>query len=348
MSYATIRDVAAKAGLSVTAVSQALNGKGRISEATRRKVREVAAELNYIPDSGARAMRTSTTSAIGLLVPDIRNAYFAELAYCIQDALFEVGYSTLIATSSERVNRQDTLIRNLLAQRIDGVILVPQGQGSPTLKMIAGRGVPLVFVDRSVEGMDQIPLIDSDPRPGMGRALHTLRDYGHKRIGFITGPEQKSRTLNERRLAFTQIAADLFEEDNIAIASTTGNLVSCTAAIEKLSAQHCTAIIFGYSPDTIHAISIFRKRGMEIGKDISVVSFDDIELFKMITPQLSVISQHIETMGKKAVQTVLSLIADSKTGESVDSTASLRGQEYSHQHIATIFLNRESIAVIPS
>ena len=123
MAYVTIRDVARRAGISVSTVSRALNGNGRISAETKHAVEKAMEELHYIPDSRARAMRSSSTKTVGLLVPDIRNGYFADLAYAIQDTLSKAGYCTFIGTSSENVRQQDVFITNMLSQHIDGAII---------------------------------------------------------------------------------------------------------------------------------------------------------------------------------------------------------------------------------
>ena len=128
MAYVTIRDVAQYAGVSVSTVSRALNGKGRISDTTKQMVEEAVRNLHYIPDSRARAMRLSSTKTVGLLVPDIRNGYFADLAYAVQNTLSRAGYCTFIGTSSESVRQQDAFIVNMLSQHIDGAIIVPQGR----------------------------------------------------------------------------------------------------------------------------------------------------------------------------------------------------------------------------
>lgn len=125
MAYVTIRDIAKQAHTSVSTVSRALNGSEHIAPATKRAVEAAIKELNYIPNSRAQAMRSSKTWTTGLLVPDIRNSYFAALAYYAQVELFNSGYSTLMGTSSETIVGQDSYIDNLLAQHIDGAIITP-------------------------------------------------------------------------------------------------------------------------------------------------------------------------------------------------------------------------------
>ncbi len=150
MAFVTLKDVAQQAGVSAAAVSQILHDKGRFSNETRQLVLKTVEEMGYVPDQRARSMRSSATKTVGLLVPDLRNAYFAELVSSMEEGLYAHGFSTLIGTSAETVKRQDAFIKNLLGQRIDGAIVVPQGSDSPGVKSLIARDLPLVFVDRRV------------------------------------------------------------------------------------------------------------------------------------------------------------------------------------------------------
>ena len=153
MAFVTLKDVAQRAGVSAAAVSQILHNKGRFSSDTRQLVLKTVEEMGYVPDQRARSMRSSDTKTVGLLVPDLRNPYFADLVSSMEDELYARGYSTLIGTSAETVERQDAFIGNLLGQRIDGAIVVPQGVNSPGMQSLIARELPLVFVDRLVSGV---------------------------------------------------------------------------------------------------------------------------------------------------------------------------------------------------
>lgn len=209
MAFATIRDVAQKAGVSITAVSQILHGKGRFSDETKELVRKTVDELGYVPDSRAQGIRLSESRTVGLLVPDIRNPFFADLVSSMEEQLYEKGYSTLIGTSAEDVQRQDAFITTLLGQRIDGAIVVPEGADSPGIRSIIDRDLPLVFVDRTVEGLDTVPSVVSDPYPGIESAVDTLRQLGHRRVGFVAHSSLGSVNVNERETAFRAIAGKL-------------------------------------------------------------------------------------------------------------------------------------------
>jgi LacI family transcriptional regulator len=332
MGYVTMRDVANEAGVSVPTVSQVINNRGRISQATRSKVLSAVKKLNYIPNSAAQSMRSPGTHAIGLLVPDIRNPFFAHLVSAVQLELSKSGYVCLIGSSVESVEKQDEFIYSLLAQRIDGAILVPQGSTSHGLEQIVSQDFPVVFLDRWVKGMEAVPLVDSDPEPGMLEALSTIHRLGHTRIGFIPGPLSDSPTLVERKETAVRIGRDVFGDDDVVIPTS----ADVEAALAELIAQGVDTFVFGYSPDTFVGLGYFHRQGLAVGHDVSVVTFDDIPFFELTTPRISVISQQLNVMGTLSAQLLLHLIDG--TISSSDTTIHL------DQRVPTKFVSRESVA----
>lgn len=308
MAYVTICDVARRAGISVSTVSRALNGNGRISAETKHAVEKAMEELHYIPDSRARAMRSSSTKTVGLLVPDIRNGYFADLAYAIQDTLSKAGYCTFIGTSSENVRQQDVFITNMLSQHIDGAIIVPQGEMSEALQRLLRRQLPVVFVDRRADELDMVPLVDSDPFPGMESALRDIQEQGHSKVGYVSGPILDSPTLRERELAFRDCGTRLFGEENVFVESTSFDQSSCVSVIRRMLSSGVTSMVFGYSPDTVRAIAMMNGVGGVLESGMSFISFDDIELFRLTTPQVSVISQQVQRLGCLGAETFLDMV----------------------------------------
>lgn len=329
MAYVTIREVAQRAGVSVSTVSRALNHAGRVSRVTEARIEQIAKELDYIPDSRARAMRSSRTKTVGLLVPDIRNGYFADLAYAIQDTLFKRNYNTFIGTSSESGSRQDAFIMSILSQRIDGAIIVPQGEQTKALRQLVARGLPVIFVDRHVKGMPDVPVVDSDPFPGMESALRDVRDHGFSKVGYVSGPVLDSPSLQERELAFRQVASRLFGEENLFVESTSFDQASCASVLHRMSDVGADAMIFGYSPDAVRAMSLLNDTGATPGEEMSMISFDDLDLFSLSSPKISVISQQVQEIGHKGARLFLDMLA---------------GKEIKfHERVKTIYIPRGSL-----
>lgn len=333
MSYITIRDVAQRAGISVSTVSRALNNTGRISANTKAKVERAVAELGYIPDSRAQAMRSSRTKTVGLLVPDIRNAYFAELAYTVQDSLFDAGYCAFIGTSSESAARQDSFITSILSQRIDGAIIVPQGEETDAMRMLMEQHLPLMFMDRHVESrtgdLTHVPVVDSDPEQGIREALLDVKQYGFCSVGYVSGPIIASPSLQEREQVFRTVASEIFGEEHVFVESTGFEQSSCASVLHRMISVGVKALIVGYSPDALRVMDVMAREGLVIGSDISLISFDDVEIFRLATPRISTISQQVQRIGRTSAALFLDMLEHNVDVQS--------------QRVETMYIPRESL-----
>lgn len=366
MTYVTIRDVAERAGVSAAAVSQILNGKGRFSKKTREFVFDLVEKMGYIPDSRARAMRSGDAKTVGLLVPDLRNAYFADMVASMEEELYERGFSTLIGSFGEDVKRQDSFLHSIMGQRIDGAIVVPKGVPSPGVNDVVKRRLPLVFVDRRVPDAPTVPYIVSDPTQGIKGALGALIACGHRKIGFVSHSSLSSSTLFERESQFKKLTDFMLDRHDCLVVDCSNSYKSHVKGLDTMLRHGITAIIFGYSPDAITMIGLMQKKGMLIGSDISVVSFDDIEVFGLMTPQISVISQQAQEMGRRGVEEVLELIQHNNAvdeSEKIDgfSNDSLKAGIGKHDdfetsqdvskhmvRIPTLFIARDSVGPLRS
>lgn len=332
MSTVTIRDVARVAGVSVATVSQVINGKGRISSKTAQKVQDVIDDMGYVPNSGARTMRAAQSKTIALAIPDILDEYFALLADQIQNKLFELGYLTLIGIYSDNATRQDQLLRHFYAQQIDGAFIVPQGAPSSSIDFLRSKNVPTVFIDRNLPAYTDVPLVCSDPTQGLQDALMSIAERGHVRVGYIGGPVDLSEQVFARRQrTFCELATAIFGEHNIwtGIIDPREDRNKALRTLNDAFAFGASVLIFGYSPAALTALGIMQSEGLSIGRDVSIVSFDDIQALRLTTPSVSVISQQVEQI----VSSGISLMVDLIDG---------------HAHVGvievpTVFIERESV-----
>src|SRR4051812_972570 len=197
---ASIKDVAAEAGVSVATVSRVLNDHPSVSADARTRVLAAVETLGYRPNAVARSLRTDQTRTLGLVISDVLNPYFTELARSVEEEARALGYSVIIGNADERPDLQDHHVRTLLDRRIDGLLVSPTDGGSPLMLDAARGGTPMVFVDRWIPGVD-VPVVRSDGQAAIRALVAHLHRLGHRRLAIIAGPAATT-TGSERVEAF--------------------------------------------------------------------------------------------------------------------------------------------------
>jgi len=309
MAAVTIREVAARAGVSLGTASRVLSGNPATSPTARARVTEAAAALGYRPNAQARSLRLTRTHVLGLLVSDVRNPFFGDIAHAAEQAALGADYVSLLGNANENVEQQDRYIETFLTQRVDGVVLAPQGR-SATLDALLESGMPVVFVDRTVEGFD-VPSVTTDSRLGLDEAVAHLVAAGHTRIGYIGGPQSIS-TGRERHDAFLEaLPRHGLSIDPELVTFGDFRLASGTEAAERLLAvpEPPTALLAADNLMAEGALTTIRRQGLRVGTDVEVIAFDDIEWFAHMDPPISVIAQDAGAVGRRAVELLLRVIA---------------------------------------
>ena len=309
MRSVTIKDVAGRAGVSTATASRVLSGHPSTSPAARTAVELAVAELGFRPNAQARSLRKTTTQTIGLLLPDIRNPFFADLAHAVEQRARDFGYLTLFGNANESMEQQERYFDVMLSQRVDGLIAAPQGDRAG-LAGILGSGLPTVFVDRIIEGAG-VPSISPDNRTGIRAAVAHLTGLGHRRIGYIAGPQSTS-TGRERLQAYQEAvsgssadgASELVYMGDFQAAS---GAAGAHALLDLPDAP--TALLAADSLMSIGAIGVCNERGISIGSGVAFVGYDDIEAFTLLNPALTVIAHDVDAMGRGAVEMLVDVIA---------------------------------------
>ena len=315
MRSVTIKDVADLARVSVATASRVLSGHPSTSEETRTAVGKAAATLGFRPNAQARSLRKTSTQTIGLILPDVRNPFFADLAHAVEQRARDYKYLTLFGNANEDAEQQDRYFDIMLTQRVDGLIAAPQGDLAD-LQAVLESGVPTVFVDRVIPGTT-VPSVTPDNATGIQEAVRHLTSRGHRRIGYIAGPQSTS-TGRERLAAFQSALAETNADDDAGLIFF-GDFQSASGAE---GARHLlglpqppTALLAADSLMSIGAIGVCNERGLAIGSDLAFIAYDDIEAFTLINPALTVISHDVDAMGRLAVDLLTQVIA----GESAES-----------------------------
>nr|WP_314484197.1 LacI family DNA-binding transcriptional regulator [uncultured Pseudomonas sp.] len=321
---ATIKDVAALAGISYTTVSHVLNKTRPVSEPVRLKVEAAIRELDYVPSAVARSLKARSTATIGLLVPNSVNPYFAELARGIEDACERNGYCVILCNSDDDPQKQRNYLRVLLEKRIDGLVVGSVGQDDDLLQSLAGVRTPMVIVDRELEGVDA-DLVRIDHELGAYLATQHLLELGHRDIAYIGGPAETGVTqmrLDGFRRALSEAGVALDPERVLHCDFTSPG--GHAAAGKLLEGDRPTAIFAGNDMIGFGVLRAAAERHIDVPGALSVIGFDDIELSRYVYPPLTTVGQSIRELGESAAALLLARIARPCDGGAVQRIVSPR------------------------
>ncbi|MBA1228511.1 LacI family DNA-binding transcriptional regulator [Pseudomonas viridiflava] len=306
---ATIKDVAALAGISYTTVSHVLNKTRPVSEPVRLKVEAAIAQLDYVPSAVARSLKAKSTSTIGLLIPNGMNPYFAELARGIEDYCERNGFCVILCNSDDNPEKQRGYLRVLLEKRVDGLIVSSVGGDASVAGGLADVRTPLVIVDRELDGIEA-DMVRIDHEQGAYLATRHLLDLGHRRIACIGGPHNSlvaTMRLTGYRRAMQQAVVDVAE--GLAVHSEFTSSAGYEAAGRLLDEHRPTAIFAGNDVIAIGVLRAAAERAISVPRDLSVVGFDDIEISRYVYPALTTVGQSIMQLGETAAEMLLGRIA---------------------------------------
>ena len=300
----TIKDIAEIANVSYATVSRALNDKYGVKEGTKRRVLEIANQLKYSPNAIARGLKSSRTYTIGLVIPDISNPFFPEVARGVEEGASEQGYSVLLCNTNWNVSREEQYLNLLAERRVDGIIISPMSASSQSLWQDEVVGdVPVVFLANAPKGTSRPYVIIDNTRGGYLATSHLLLQ-GYERVAFV-GAQEGSVTVDQRfegyRAAIDERGARF--DDSLVCLGDFREQSGYEAARDLISGRNCPDAIFAENDllaiGVIHAV---RERGLRVPGDVAVVGFDDIPLAAFPEIDLTTIAQPKEEMGRRAAQ----------------------------------------------
>ncbi|MEU6460786.1 LacI family DNA-binding transcriptional regulator [Streptomyces sp. NPDC046976] len=306
---ASIKDVAAVAGVSVATVSRVLNAHPSVSADARARVLAAVESLGYRPNAVARSLRTDQTHTLGLVISDVLNPYFTELARSVEEEARALGYSVIIGNADERPDLQDHHVRNLLDRRIDGLLVSPTDGGSPLMLDAARAGTPMVFVDRWIPGVD-VPVVRADGRAAVQDLVAHLHALGHRRVAIIAGPAATT-TGSERVEAFRASLAEYgLALPDVYIGQGDFQAASGRRVTEGfLDLPEPPDVVFAADNlMALGALDAVRARGLRVPDDIALAAFDDIPWFVHTDPPVTAIAQPTGELGRAAVRALVDRI----------------------------------------
>jgi LacI family transcriptional regulator len=311
----TIRDVAARAGVSVATVSKVLNARYGVSASTVAHVQTVIDELGYQSSIVASSLRSHQTNVVGILVADLE-PFSTELlkgaSRAVRDTSYELVVYSAGGRAADRVGWERRYLSRLGGTLIDGALLV-----TPTV-VDAQVGIPVVAVDPHT-GDSGVPTVASDNLHGARLATEHLLELGHRRIGFIAGrPDLQSARLRQQGYELALAEAGLAFEPGLVAEGAFEQEPSHEAAIRLLcAADRPTAIFAANDLSAMGVLTAAAELGLDVPGDLSVVGFDNVPESVMSEPALTTIEQPIQLMGRRALEMLLALLAGSEVAERV-------------------------------
>jgi LacI family transcriptional regulator len=307
---ATLRDVAKRVGLSAATVSRALSGHPYVDEQTRGRVVRAAHELGYRPNALARALRVQTTRTIGLIIPDIRNDFYAESATVLQGALEAHGYRLILCISNSDPAHDRSYLRTLAEHRVDGIVHVPSSPTDALELEAGGRRIPIVELLRHSPDA-RFDAIVSDDREGAASLTRHLLELGHRRIAMLTGPQEFSTTryrVDGYRSALRD--AGLGTRDELVLYGTYSPASGHLQTAEVLAMnRRPTAIFSSGSPLTSGVLRALADAHVSVPRDVSVVAYEDPEWYAISSPPLTCYALPLREMGRVAADHIVARVA---------------------------------------
>ena len=288
----TLIDVARRAGVSKSTVSNVIRGASLVAEPTRRRVEQAIADIGYHPNAIARALKARASSALGIVVPDLANPFYAELAVSVERAASAIGFAVLTAHTECAPKTEEEAGRAFLERRVDGVIIAGVSLGSTLPGLLLDRDVPVVLASFGEPKDKRLGVIDHDDGAAMETIVDHLYGLGHRRVAFVS-QHLREYGGERRRVGFMNALAKrgltLIDLEDGATAVVAHNDMLAIATIDRLE-----------------------RRGLRVPQEVSVVGYDDIPLAAHSRVRLTTVHSDAVEMGRRAVEMAVAAARDNR------------------------------------
>jgi LacI family transcriptional regulator len=308
-----LKDIAVRAGVSVMTVSKVLRDAPDISAATKARIRSLAQEMGYVPDSLAQGLRTRTTRTFGLIIPTVTNPFFARAILAIEEQAHELDYELILSHHLNDAGREENVIRRLLSRRVDGLIISPVYRLSPNAPIyeeLRGGGTPVVILGQRAPFCAGFPGVESEDIQGSAAATKHLLELGHRRIAFFAGPSA-APWAQERLEGYKRMLREAqIDPDESLIFNAGGTIEEGEkAALQMLNeGVNATAIQSSNDMAAVGAAQLLMKQGLGIPQDFSIVGFGNILLSEYFAVPLTTVRQPKFRLGTAAVEIMRKLL----------------------------------------
>jgi DNA-binding LacI/PurR family transcriptional regulator len=286
-------------------VSRAISRPDMVNGETRQRVEAAVRELGYRPSRVARRLRVAQglSDLVGLVIPDLQNPFFADLARGVEDVAARHGYTVLIGNSDESVEKETRYLNVMRAEAVDGIILPPSCEGRSAAVDLARAGVPLVCVDRRLDRA-KVDTVLVDNVRGAIEATEHLIAHGHRRIGYLEGKQGVSTTRERLEGYRSALARHGIADDPALVLSGDSRPESARRLTTQLlqSPERPTALLVGNGMMTIGVLEAIHDLGLRIPEDVAVIGYDDMPWARALTPALTVVRQPGYELGSRAME----------------------------------------------
>lgn len=311
---AKIDDVAKLAGVSRTTVSRVMNKRGYLSDKTIKKVNDAMKELDYHPNVVARQLFKQETKLVGLIFPTVNNPFFGQLVASMEKILFNKGFRVLIGDSMNDPEKEELYLKELMSHQVDGLIVGAHNQG---IQEYEHANLPIVAIDRIMN--EDIPVVSSDNYQGGKLATELLIKSGSKIIIHTNGPKSLKTPTQGRRQAY---------EDTMRYHGLEPKVYTVDFNISYDQKNRFFKNVFRENPnvdgmfvandmDAAMVLDIAHELGYRVPKDLRIVGYDGADTTRILLPNLTTVIQPIDQMAQVAVDTLMSRISGTNSGENV-------------------------------
>lgn len=309
-----LKDVAQRAGCSLATASRALNGNPTVGPVERERVLAAAAQLGYVPNNSARALRAQTKHLVGVIIPTLEHAIYAKMVDGLQDRLAQAGTALIINTSGYDLERERNQARLLVARGVEAVVLVGAQHDPHTLEVLTRAGVSQILTYTSTPG-DASGAVGFDNYASGASAAMYLLELKHRRFGMIAGLTRDNDRARLRRDGFVDtIVASGIIRDEIVVLEAPYLIEAGGTSMQSMMQTYPrpTAVFCGSDILAVGAVKHCKSVGLDVPEDVSIVGFDNLEIAHVVEPQLTTIDVPAREMGQMAAE---ALIEFKKTGQ---------------------------------
>lgn len=315
----TIYDVAREANVSMATVSRVVNGNPNVKPATRKKVLEVIERLGYRPNAVARGLASKKTTTVGVIIPDIANTLFADLARGIEDIATMYKYNIILSNSDQNKDKELHLLNTMLGKQVDGIVFMSGNVTQEHVDEFEKSPVPIVLAG-SIEETGKIPSVNINYEEAAYDVTKSFIDKGHSRVAFVIGPLHEPinsvKKLAGYKRALSEAGIEFFEE---LVVEGDDTYDSGIEAFEKLmeANEKPTAIFVGSDEMALGVVHGAEDKGFSIPEDFEIISSDNTRLTLMVRPQLTTVVQPLYDIGAVAMRLLTKLMNQEKISDTI-------------------------------